>query len=108
MLIVAGTFDVAPERRQEFLAARREAQLHSRTETGCIEYVFSADSIDPGRVRLFEIWQDQASLDQHGEAARRRREAEESADPGAAGRAVPILARSILVYELTEAAPRPL
>ncbi len=108
MLIVAGTFDVAPERREEFLASRRELQLHSRTEPGCIEYVFSADSIDPGRVRLFEIWQDQTSLDRPGDATRRSREAEESADPGAAERAVPILTRSILVYELTDSAPRPL
>jgi quinol monooxygenase YgiN len=108
MIIVAGTFDVAPERRDEFLASRYELQLHSRTEPGCIEYVFSADSIDPGRVRLFEIWQDQASLDEHGQAYRRRLAVDEEADPVAFAAAVPVLVRNVLVYELGDAAPRPL
>ena len=107
MIIVAGTFDVAPEHRDEFLATRHDLQLHSRTEPGCVEYVFSADSIDPGRVRLFELWQDQASLDAHGDALRRKREAE-AATGGSAEAAVPILARDILVYELADTAPRPL
>lgn len=107
MIIVAGTFDVAPGDRDEFLAIRRDLQLYSRTEPGCIEYVFSADSIDPGRVRLFELWQDQASLDAHGEALRRTREAE-AATGGGAEAAVAILARDILVYELGETPPRPL
>ncbi len=108
MIIVAGTFDVAPERRAEFLESRRELQLHSRSEPGCIEYVFSADSLEPGRVRLFEIWSDDASLAAHGAANRERVAAAEAADPVAAAAAVPVLARNLFVYELTDTEPRPL
>jgi quinol monooxygenase YgiN len=108
MIIVAGTFDVAPERRAEFLEGRRELQLHSRTESGCVEYVMSADSLEPGRVRLFEIWTDEASLAAHSAANRERVAAAEAADPVAFAAAVPVLARDLFVYELTDTAPRPL
>src|SRR5438045_8021275 len=56
-VIVAGHIDVEPGRRDEFLAGRQEAIQKSRAEAGCIEYVFSADSSDPGRVRMFERWE---------------------------------------------------
>ncbi|MCA9877377.1 MAG: antibiotic biosynthesis monooxygenase [Thermomicrobiales bacterium] len=65
MVIVAGVFTVDPEQREAFLAGRKALMEHSRAETGCLEYTFSADPLDPGRVVLFERWASQADLDAH-------------------------------------------
>ena len=65
MVIVAGSFEIKPDERDEFLAGRLDSMRASRSEPGCLEYTMSADPIDPGRVVLFERWADQASLDTH-------------------------------------------
>jgi quinol monooxygenase YgiN len=65
MLIVAGHFDIDPAQRDDFLTARSPAMESTRKEGGCLEYVMSADPIDPTRVVLFERWDDQAALDAH-------------------------------------------
>ena len=67
MLIVAGHFDVDPADRDEFLAGRVDSIRTTRTEGGCLEYVMSADPVDPTRVMLFERWADQAAFDAHME-----------------------------------------
>jgi len=67
MLIVAGHFDVEPAQRDEFLAGRADAMRTTRAEGGCLEYVMSADPVDPTRVMLFERWADQAAFDAHME-----------------------------------------
>jgi quinol monooxygenase YgiN len=65
MVIVGGVFTVDPEHREAFLAGRKGIMEHSRAEQGCIEYTFSADPLDPGRVVLFEKWETQEDLDAH-------------------------------------------
>ena len=65
MVIVGGRFEVDPEQREAFLAGRMEAMRASRAEAGCLEYTFSADPIEPGRVVLFERWESQEALDAH-------------------------------------------
>jgi quinol monooxygenase YgiN len=65
MVIVEGIMEVDPSRRDEFLEGRRSAIGAARSEQGCIEYAFSADAIDPGRVRIFERWESRADLDTH-------------------------------------------
>ena len=37
----------------------------SRAEDGCISYSYAEDVIEPGLIRVFEAWRDQASLDAH-------------------------------------------
>lgn len=65
MIIVAGYIDVNPDEREAFLRSRQENIARSRLEDGCIEYTFSADSTDPGRVRVFECWASAGQLDVH-------------------------------------------
>ena len=65
MLIVAGSFDLDPAQRDEFLAGRLDSMRATREEPGCLEYVMSADPLDPTRVVLFERWEDQAAFDGH-------------------------------------------
>jgi quinol monooxygenase YgiN len=65
VIIVSGTFEVDPARREDFLLERHERMRSSRAEAGCLEYTFSADPLDAGRVLLFERWETQAALDAH-------------------------------------------
>ena len=65
MVIVAGIFEVDPEQRDAFLAGRFDRMRSSRAEQGCLEYTFSADPLDPGRILLYERWASQEDLDAH-------------------------------------------
>jgi quinol monooxygenase YgiN len=89
MVIVAGTFTVDPDRRAEFLQGRLESISASREDRGCLEYTMSADAVDPGLVRLFEMWTSLADLQAHVERIR-------SAPPAEGG--VPVLARDMKIY----------
>jgi len=68
-VIVAGTVRVPPEQ----LAALRPHQLAmlaaSRAEDGCLTYSYGEDVGEPGLIRVFELWRDQAALEAHFKAA---------------------------------------
>ena len=98
MVIVAGMYELAPELREAFLDSRKEAMRTSREETGCLEYVASADPIDPGRVIIFERWTSQEHLDAHLVAIRSR--------TGSAPIPIEWKKRSVMVYDVS--AERPL
>jgi quinol monooxygenase YgiN len=89
MLIVAGTFTVDPDRRAEFLESRLEAIHTSRGEQGCLQYAMSADAVESGVVRLFEIWSSLTDLQTHLERVR-------SSAPREGG--VPVLAHDLKMY----------
>jgi quinol monooxygenase YgiN len=93
VIIVGGTFEVEPHQREEFLAGRHEVMRKSRAEEGCLEYTFSADPLDPGRVLLFERWASQETLDVHLSSLR--------AAPRPSGTEVAPKAASIMLYEVS-------
>ena len=37
----------------------------SRAEDGCLEYAYAEDVLEPGLIRVFEVWRDRAALDAH-------------------------------------------
>ena len=37
----------------------------TRAEDGCLAYSYAVDVQDPGLIRVFEAWRDQAALDAH-------------------------------------------
>jgi quinol monooxygenase YgiN len=57
MQINAGYIEVEPSQRDAFLAQLLDNVKTSQAEDGCIEYVMSADPINPDRVRVFEVWE---------------------------------------------------
>ena len=65
MVIVSGWIDFVPEDRDRALAAFAVVVAKSREEPGCIDYVFTPDPDVPGRVRVFEHWDRDASLEEH-------------------------------------------
>lgn len=93
MLIVVGTFEVDPEVRQEFVRSKEEAMRSSRGEDGCHDYVFSADPLEPGRVVLYERWEDKASLAAH--LARMRSQPTPEVAP------VPVISSELVQYEIS-------
>ena len=95
MVIVGGTFAVDPGRRDEFVANHHDMIRTSRAEPGCLEYTYSADPIDPGRVVLFEIWESQDALDAHLRALRAA-----PASPETAGPEVEATSYSIVIYDV--------
>jgi quinol monooxygenase YgiN len=65
-IIVAGTIDVAPDRREACLEASRALQQATRRdEPGCLAYVFAADPVVPGRISVFERWTEAGTLLAH-------------------------------------------
>ncbi len=91
MLIIAGTFEVEPALRAAFLSSREEVMVRSRSERGCLDYVMSADPIEPGIVRLFERWESKEHLSAHLDALR-------AAPPPTT---VPTLASEVVQYEIS-------
>jgi len=67
MIIIAGTIDLeAPAERDAALAIATRLQQKTRDEEpGCLAYVFSADPCVAGRIAVYELWQDEASLAAH-------------------------------------------
>jgi quinol monooxygenase YgiN len=62
-LIVAGTY------RVEDLAGLRPHMATvlraTREEDGCVEYAYAEDVLEPGLIRVFEVWRDRAALEAH-------------------------------------------
>ena len=66
MIIIAGTIDLDPARREECLVASVPLQEATRRdEPGCLTYVWAADPVVSGRIHVTEIWEDAETLDAH-------------------------------------------
>lgn len=62
MLIVSGSLQITPDRRDAFVAASRAAVVAARDAPGCLDFVVAADPIDPDRVNVFERWASEPEL----------------------------------------------
>jgi len=65
MLVIAGTVRIPPENLARFKPHMLAMLAGSRAEDGCIEYSYAEDVAEPGLIRVFEAWRDQAALDAH-------------------------------------------
>jgi len=65
MIVVLGIIEVDAADRSRYLAEKVPQVAATRAECGCLDYAFSADSDDPGRVRLVERWERMADLEAH-------------------------------------------
>ena len=64
-LLIAGTVRVPPENLEAFRPHMEAMLAASRAEDGCLEYSYAVDVADPGLIRVFEAWRDQAAIDAH-------------------------------------------
>ncbi|WP_170325025.1 putative quinol monooxygenase [Ruegeria arenilitoris] len=65
MLIVTGTVEVSPEGVEKAAKAAQAMVAETVKEPGCLVYEFSRILGQPTRFRVYEEWQDQASLEAH-------------------------------------------
>lgn len=98
MLIVTGTFEVAPEAIADAKAAMSVMMAASRQEAGCLTYEFSQTVEAPQRFRVYEEWTDAAALKAHGASPH-------MADYRAAMAAAGVHARAIAMTEAGEKTP---
>ncbi|MBM9465369.1 antibiotic biosynthesis monooxygenase [Aeromicrobium sp. YIM 150415] len=62
MIIIAGHEIVAADRRDTFVDAFRGMVARARDADGCLHASITADSVDPERVDVLEIWRDEKAL----------------------------------------------
>jgi quinol monooxygenase YgiN len=66
-LIIAGTVRVPPENIARFKPHMEAMLASSRAEDGCEVYSYAVDIVEPGLVRIFEVWRDAQALAAHFE-----------------------------------------
>jgi quinol monooxygenase YgiN len=98
MIVVVGQFRFPPEAMAAALPAMRKVMLATRAEDGCIEYNYGEDVLDPGLIRVSELWASRAQLDAHMQTPHMAIWQAERAAFGLSG-------RSISVFEAGEPLP---
>jgi quinol monooxygenase YgiN len=63
VIIIAGYSLTDADQRDAVVAAFTEMVARARQQENCLDLSISADSIDPERINVFELWRDQPSLD---------------------------------------------
>lgn len=65
MIIIAGTIDIDASKREATLAESKDLVLETRSQRGCEHYVWAPDLCVPGRLYVYEAWEDEAALAAH-------------------------------------------
>ena len=65
MLLIVGTFRLAPARFADAVPLMALMIEASQGEDGCEEYVYASDVFEPGLIHVKERWRDRAALDGH-------------------------------------------
>ena len=97
-VLIAGTVRVPPESLVRFRPHMDRMLAASRAEDGCITYSYAVDVQDPGLVRVFEAWRDQAAIDAHFKAPH-------MAEWRAAGAEFGLSDRRLFAYEVASERP---
>ena len=87
MVVVMGTVRVDPDAIERLRPAMEAMMAASRAEDGCLTYAYALDLLEPGLVRVSELWTDRVSLDDPTTEA--SREAALAAQPPARTNAAP-------------------
>jgi quinol monooxygenase YgiN len=62
MLIIAGKIYVDAAARDNYLAGCLSVITQARASAGCLDFVLSADPIEPDRINVYEHWESDAHL----------------------------------------------
>ncbi|MBS0480597.1 MAG: antibiotic biosynthesis monooxygenase [Proteobacteria bacterium] len=95
---IIGQFRMPVENMEAARPLMRKVMEASRAEDGCIEYNYAEDVLDPGLIRVSEVWQSREQLMAHAKSAHMADWATERAALGLTG-------RNITVYEADEGTP---
>ena len=97
MIAVIGQFRMPPENMEAARPLMRKVMEATRAEDGCVEYNYAEDVLDPGLIRVSEVWHSRAQLDAHMVTDHMRVWGKERVALGLSGRA-------ITVYEVSGSA----
>ncbi len=61
-VIIAGWCTVDPKLRDEAVEHFQDMVVRARRAPGCLDFAMTADSVDPNRVNLLELWQSEEAL----------------------------------------------
>lgn len=64
-IVIAGTVRVPVGNLAAFRPHMLAMLAASRAEDGCIVYSYAEDVAEPGLIRVFEAWRDQAAIEAH-------------------------------------------
>ncbi|OAI26317.1 antibiotic biosynthesis monooxygenase [Methylosinus sp. R-45379] len=71
-ILIVGTIRIPPDALERALPAMT-AMIHaSRAEADCLAYSYAEDVLEPGLIRVTEIWESRAALSAHFESAHLR------------------------------------
>lgn len=98
MIVVVGQFRFPADRMEEARPVMRRVIEATRAEAGCVQYNYGEDVLDPGLIRVSELWQSRAHLAAHMQTAHMAEWQRERAQLGLSG-------REIMVYEADKGVP---
>lgn len=99
VIAIIGHIDVDPADRDRVVEATVELQRSTQeTEPGCAVYTIAADPVDPGRIRIVELWDSADALAAHFDHPN-------FVATGDAMRTVPRLGGSAMKYRIDAVAP---
>ena len=91
---VIGQFRMPPENMAAARPSMRKVMEATRAEAGCIQYNFAEDVLDPGLIRVSELWESREQLAAHLKTPHMAVWAEERAALGLSGRDIGVYAIS--------------
>ena len=65
MIVVVGQFRLPVGRWAEARPAMARVMLATRAEAGCVQYNYAEDLLDPGLIRVSEVWDSREQLTAH-------------------------------------------
>ncbi len=65
MIVVVGQFRMPAARMAEAHPVMAKVMLATRAEDGCVQYNYAEDVLDPGLIRVSELWHSRAQLSAH-------------------------------------------
>lgn len=89
---VIGQFRMPAENMEAARPAMRKVMEATRNEVGCIQYNFAEDVLDPGLIRVSELWESRENLAAHLQTPHMAVWAEERAELGLSGRDIGVYA----------------
>ena len=98
MIVVVGQFRFPAERMEDARPVMRQVIAATRAEAGCIQYNYGEDVLDPGLIRVSELWESREHLDAHMRSAHMAQWQRDRAELGLSG-------REIWVFEAGDGVP---
>ena len=90
MIVVVGQFRMPAENMAAARPLMKKVMLATRAEDGCVEYNYAEDVLDPGLIRVSEVWHSRAQLNAHMKAAHMVTWGQERIALGLSGRAITV------------------